>query len=37
MRERVHGLFGLDVVKGQTVRCQRTVPVVLYMGRSAWV
>lgn len=26
MRERAHGLFGLDAMKGQAVRCQRTVP-----------
>jgi len=29
MRERVHGPFGLDAVRGQTVRCQRTVLVVV--------
>ena len=28
MREWVHGLFGPDAVKGQTVRCQRTVLLV---------
>jgi cytochrome P450 len=30
MRERVHALFGLDAAKGQTVRCQRTVLVVVH-------
>ncbi len=29
MRDWVHGLFDLDAAKGQTVRCQRTVPVVV--------
>jgi hypothetical protein len=28
MRKRVHWPFGLGTVKGQTVRCQRTVLVV---------
>jgi hypothetical protein len=30
MRERVPGPFGLDAVKGQAVRCQRTVLVVVH-------
>jgi hypothetical protein len=30
MREWVHGLFGLDAVKGQTVRRQRTVLLVVH-------
>jgi hypothetical protein len=30
MREWVTGPFGLDAVKGQTVRCQRTALVVVH-------
>ncbi len=35
MRKRVHGPFGLGAVKGQTVRCQRTVLVVMHTGADA--
>jgi len=30
MREWVHGPFGQDAVNGRTVRCQRTVLVVVH-------
>jgi hypothetical protein len=32
MRKRVHGPLGLDAVKGQAVRYQRTVRVVMHAG-----
>ena len=35
MRKRVYGPFGLGAVKGQTVRCQRTVLVVMHTGAGA--
>jgi len=35
MRKRVHWPFGLRVVQGQTVRCQRTVLVVMHAGAGA--
>jgi hypothetical protein len=35
MRKRVHGRFGLGAVKGPTVRCQRTVLVVMHTGAGA--
>jgi hypothetical protein len=34
MRKRVHGRFGLGAVKGPTVRCQRTVLVVMHTMRA---
>jgi hypothetical protein len=35
MRKRVHRPFGLGAVKGQTVRCQRTVLVMMFTGADA--
>jgi len=35
MRKRVHGPFGLGAVKGPTVRCQRTVLVLMHTGAGA--
>jgi hypothetical protein len=35
MRRRVHGPFGPGAVKGQTVRCQRMVLVVMHAGAGA--
>ena len=35
MRKRVHWPFGLGTVKGQTIRCQQTVLVMMHTGAGA--